>query len=179
MFSPRVAKRYAKALFELAIEQKQFEEVAEEIRSIQQSLSSLPELRMFVANPVLSKEAKKQVIQAVFEKKINPLIFNFLLFLIEKKRLNLMSAICEVFDEFYMEYKNIVDLRITSVYPVDDQQLKAIYAKISEKFHKQVRPSVTTDAGLIGGIKLRIQDVVYDFSFKSQLEKFHQSIASI
>ena len=179
MFSPRVARRYAKAIFELAIEQKQFEEVAEEMRSIQKALFSLPELRMFVANPVLSKEAKKQVVEAIFKKKISPLMFNFLLLLIEKKRLNVLSAICDVFDEFYMEHKNIVDLRITSVYPVDDKQLKAIYAKISERFQKQVRPSVTTDIDLIGGIKLRIQDVVYDFSFKSQLKKFHQSIASI
>jgi len=176
MFAPRVAKRYAKALFELAQDKNLLEDVSREMHDLQNALSNSSELLEFVVNPILTKEEKKLAIRRLFEKQINPFVFNFLLFLVEKRRLNMLKPICEVFDELYLDYKNIADVQIVSAFAVDPGQSEAILQKLRTKFHKDMRVQVSTDQSLIGGIKLCLQGVVYDFSFKTQLEKFRQSI---
>jgi F-type H+-transporting ATPase subunit delta len=176
MYAPRVARRYAQTLFELALEKKSLDAAASELKDLQEALSSSKELRQFVRNPVLTKDAKRQILRALFEKRLNALVFNFLLFLVEKRRLNTIEGICEVFDGLYLKHKNIADIEITSAFPMDKAQVEAITKKLQDKFAKEVRSHVSVDPALIGGIKLKTEDMIYDFSFKTQLEKFRQGI---
>jgi F-type H+-transporting ATPase subunit delta len=176
MYAPRVARRYAQTLFELADEKKSLDAVASELKDLQAVLSGSKELRDFVRNPVLTKDFKRQILRSLFEKRLDPFLFNFLLFLVDKRRLNTIQGICEVFDALYLKHKNIADVEITSAFPMDEGQVEAITKKLQDKFRKEVRSHVSVDPALIGGVKLKTEDMIYDFSFKTQLEKFRQGI---
>lgn len=175
----KVARRYAQALFELAEEKKLLDTVAGELGELTKCLSDSQELRNFISDPVLTPDQKKQVLHSLFDKQLSGFLLNFLLFLVEKRRLNLIAEIAKIFNKSYLEYKNIADVQITSAFPMDQQQIELICQKLQKKFNKDVRSHVTIDAGLIGGFKLKTQDIIYDFSFKTQLERFRQSISTI
>jgi F-type H+-transporting ATPase subunit delta len=179
MVATKVAKRYAQALFELADEKKLLDDVARELGELRQCLGVSQELRNFIADPVLTPDQKKQVLRSLFNKQLNEFVLNFLLFLVDKRRLNLIDEIAKIFNKSYLEYKNIADVEIISAFPMDKKQVQSICQKIQAKFKKDVRSHVTTDADLIGGFKLRTQNLIYDFSFKTQLERFRQSISTI
>lgn len=175
----KVAKRYAVAFFELAKEKNVLDEAAEKLGGLKEALSGSSDLRNFVGDPVLTADQKKQVLRSLFDKQLNGFVLDFLFFLVDKRRLNVIEDIIELFHRSYLEHKNITDVEIISAFPMDDQQVEAISQKLQKKFNKEVRPHVKTDAGLIGGFKLKTQDMVYDFSFKTQLERFRQSISTI
>jgi F-type H+-transporting ATPase subunit delta len=176
MLSSKVAKRYAQAFFEFAKEKQSLDDVAREIKDFELCLLNSLELRNFVRDPVLTQDQKKQVIRKLFESKLNGLIFNFLLFLVEKRRLNAIREICEAFDRLYLDHKNIAEVQITSAFPVDQKQVDAICQKLRDQFHKEVHSKVFTDPSLIGGMKVKTPEITYDFTFKTQLEKFRQSL---
>jgi F-type H+-transporting ATPase subunit delta len=172
----RVAKRYAQAFFESARESDVLDAVAKEIKTFEALLSNSADLRGFFRDPVLTQDQKKQIIRKLFEKRLNNFIFNFLLFLVEKRRLNMIGEICAAFNRLYLDHKNIAEIKITSAFPVDQKQVDAICQKLHGQFHKEVHPEVVTDPSLIGGIKVKTPEITYDFTFKTQLEKFRQSL---
>ena len=136
MMSSKVAKRYAQALFDFAKEKGALDDIAQEIKDLGTCLSSSVELRNFVRDPVLTQDEKKQIISKLFESKINDFVFNFLLFLVAKRRLNTINEICEAFDRLYLDYKNIAEIQITSAFPIDQTQVDAICHKLRDHFHK-------------------------------------------
>jgi F-type H+-transporting ATPase subunit delta len=176
MSAPKVAKRYAQALFELAKDQGALDKAAAEINDLRETLTKSPELQGFLKDPVLTKDAKKEILGELFGKRLSPFVFNFLLFLIEKRRLNILGAILEVFDVLYLEHKNVAEVHITSAFPVEQGQVDAICKKLRDQFKKDIRPVVVVDPSLIGGIKVKTPELVYDFSYKTQLDKFRQSL---
>ena len=172
----KVANRYAKAFFELVKMDRSLEAIAADVKDLRACALHSQELLNFFNNPVLTQDAKKSIIRSLFEKKINKVVLNFLLFLIEKRRLNLTLEICKIFDQLYLDHKNIAEIRIVSAFPVAKAQVDAITKKLSEELHKEVRAVVSQDPALIGGIKVKTPDVTFDFSFSSQLVKFRQSL---
>ena len=93
MKGTRVAKRYAGALLELASEMKKVDEVASDMHLIRSSISGSHDLRLFFESPVIDHSKKKNVIRALFERKIDTLTLHFLLLLIEKGRESIVSGI--------------------------------------------------------------------------------------
>jgi F-type H+-transporting ATPase subunit delta len=176
MSAPKVAKRYAQALFESAKEQGNIDQTAAEIKDLRDTLSNSRDLQGFVKDPVLTKDAKKKILQELFGKRLSPFVLNFLLFLVEKRRLSIVEGVVEVFDALYLEHKNVAEVHITSAFPVEPSQVDAICNKLKERFKKDIRPVVTVDPSLIGGIKVRTPELVFDFSYKTQLDKFRQSL---
>src|ERR1041385_7770857 len=138
MFS-RIAKRYAQALFDLAQERRILDEVAQQLADLKNCIEKSQELENFLRDPVLTKDQKRKVIQALFDKRLNPLLSQFLLFLVEKRRLNLTEGICEVFDGLYLDYKNIADIKVVTPFPVEQKQLNTLQQAIRDKFRKEVR----------------------------------------
>jgi F-type H+-transporting ATPase subunit delta len=175
----KVAKRYAQALFELAEEKKLLDDVARELGEFTICLGGSQELRNFISDPVLTPDQKKSVIHSLFDKQLNGFLLNFLLFLVDKRRLNLIAETAKIFNRSYLEYKNVIAVEITSAFSMDQEQVESICQKLQKKFNKDVHSHVMIDAGLIGGFKLKTPEIVYDFSFKTQLERFRQSISTI
>jgi len=174
--NPKIAKRYAQALFELACEQNVVDKIALDMQGIKACLEQSPDLRIFLRNPIFKKEERAVVIRSLFEKRANPLVLTFFLFLIEKARLNMLGEIVAAFDALYLNYKNIANVVVKTASAIEPKQMDALVKKLKERLAKDIQPRVIMDEGLIGGFKIHMDDVVYDCSFKTQLEKFQKSV---
>ena len=165
-------KQYAKALFFSCPDDKALELVYRDTVNLSALIKSSEELRSFLANPIIPSQKKKEILENIFREKLNPLTFQFLLFLEKKRRLVILAAICAFFEDIYLEKNGIVKATIIVRDPLADSQVEQICLELQKALKKTIRPQVRTEPGILGGIKVKVGDLVFDFSLRTQLEQF-------
>jgi F-type H+-transporting ATPase subunit delta len=122
-------------------------------------------------NPIIKHEKKKDILEALFKGKVNPLTLSIIDILTKKNREALLPAIAHEFHNAYNEYKSIERATVTTTAAVDKKvkgEIEAIVKKLSSK--KQVELVEKIDKDLIGGFILNVGDRQIDASIKSKLK---------
>ncbi|QOR33781.1 ATP synthase F1 subunit delta [Clostridium sp. 'deep sea'] len=180
MKNSQVASRYSKAIFELAIEKKQVEEINSDLQAVADLLKSEPELAIIFFHPRLSKEEKTGLVNEVFKSVVNTdYVINFLYLTIAKKREKDIPAICMEFNSLYDSYKRQLPVEIISAYDIDKKQLNSILAKITKRTGREPLPTVKIDKEILGGIIIKYEDKIIDGSVRKQLQQLADSIKAI
>ncbi len=164
------AKRYAKALLELSHSELPADKIYQDIKFSADTIMQNAELQSFLANPVVSKEDKKDVLQKIFNGKIDAAVLNFLFLLNENSRLEILDDICLSFKELLDEEKNILNVFVTSAIELNEGQKSALKTKLENKFNKAINPEYAINADILGGLILKINDTVIDLSIKKRIE---------
>jgi len=178
--SSPVARRYARALFELASEQKSVEPVAAALRTVAAALEASPDLRAVFENPRYLQEQKKAVARALAEKiAAPPALANALLLLADRRRLAHLGAIADAFDALAEEAAGRLRAEIVSAGPLPESYYTALQKTLSEVTGRQVKLVRRQDPSLIGGVVARVGDVVFDGSLKNRLSDLrHQMLVA-
>jgi len=171
-----IAQRYAKALFEYSIAERKTSAVHKDFLVILSILSKSVEFRRFINNPVISQSNQYKIFQSIFKKTLSPQTYTCLKFLIYKRRLNLLSEICQNFDVLYSDDKNITKAQLVSHVPLSNQQINDIALKLKKKLNSDIDTESIVDAHMVGGIKVKIKDKIYDYSIRSQLQRFKNRV---
>ena len=171
-----LAKRYAQALYSLADEAGQLTVVHSDVVIILGAIHDSEDFRHFLRNPVISSQVRQKIITEIFKEKLQAMTKNFLMFLSEKRRLPFLKEILDSFEGLFRSSQNILKAQLISPFPLEHKELERIKNRLSDKFQKDVEPELKIDPSLIGGFKLQIEDKVYDFSIKTQLENFRKKI---
>lgn len=173
-----VARRYARALFQLADERKILEEVFSDLKVLRAILDDSVDFKIFILNPVVSKEEQVSLLRSVFEGRLQELAMTFLYFLADKARLNILCEILESFIELYRESTNTITATITTERAMDPVLLQKLVSMLQERSKKNVMTEMVIDPQLIGGFKVRMGDLVYDASIAAQLKRYHADVLS-
>lgn len=167
----RVSKRYAKGLFDVAMEQKLIDVLQADAVALLKFLKQDTIIKGFLKNPVIEPKKKNQFIKEAF-KNLHPLFVNFLLLVSNHKRLYALQEMLEKFLDMVDEYKGIQKVYIKSATPLSEKMIKNILNKSSivdkSKQHSIIH---TIDPSLIGGFVIRVGDEQIDASVKNQLTK--------
>ena len=176
--SELVAKRWAKALIELTLENEDIskEDVLSEIKDVAETINSSNELKTVIENPSVSTEEKQILICKLFENRLMPVVYNFLFVLNLRKRLTIISEIADEYEKELENIKNIVRVDVTSAIDINDEKKDEIKGKISEKLEKDVIVDWTVDSDIIAGLVFNINDTVIDNSIKHRLEDLSKKI---
>ena len=176
--SELVAKRWAKALMELAQEDENIskEEILDDIKEIAKSIDSSEELKNVINNPSVSTEEKQIVMCKLFENNVMPIVYNFLFVLNLRKRLSIISDIAVEFEKELEQLKNIVRVDVTSAIEISEEKKDVIKSKISEKLNKDVLVNWNTDSEIIAGLVFNINDTIVDNSIKHKLDDLAKKI---
>ncbi len=179
MISSQISKRYAKVLFNVAMEQNAIEDIRGNLAVIHEAIKTSLELRGFLSNPLLSVPEQQKILKAVFEGKINAPLFKFILFLAYKGRLNALKAVAEDFENLYLVQKGIVAAGITSSVPITEDQKENIRRHLHTRTGKIIQDQSFVRPEVLGGARVQIGDFVYDGTLKTQLEKFKQGVVNM
>ena len=172
MINSTIAKRYAASLVQLGNETGQIEGIRSELAEIDSFFSANPEILSAFANPALSIEQKKSVMQELVKSfSCSELVGNFLLLLVDKSRVECFSDIVETYETKADEHTGVLRPLITTAFELDPSQLDSIQGALEKKSAKKIVPRVTVDNTLLGGIVVQIGDTVYDSSVKTQLNR--------
>ncbi len=170
-----IAQRYAKALFDLAIEMERLEVVKKDIDLIQEVIKENPEFRRLLHSPIIPPGKKNKVIAGVFKSKLNELTFRFLQLVTRKERAVHLDSICLAFIKQYKTYHNIISIKLTTAAKLDEESRTALIAMLTDQTHKTIELTEEIDSKLVGGFVLTMEDKKYDASIRNQLEKLSKT----
>ncbi len=177
MIERTIAKRYARALLEVAVAAKAVQRVEEEILAVGREYREQPGMAALFENPVITRAEKKQALRALFEGKVSKEVLEFLDLLVDRRRCDLIPAIEELFDDLADEYEGVVRATVTSAQPLGDAEAKRLHDKLAALMGgKDVDMRLETDPSLLGGMQIRVRDTVFDASVSGKLKRLHEGL---
>jgi len=174
--SRKLARRYATALGELAVERGNLDVVEQDLRAFQQVFGEQPAFRRVIESENVTREEKIRIVREAFTDRLSPLALNFLLLVISKRR---EDALFDMLDEFFAfadEKRGVVEVEISAAHALSEDQSRAISEKLSQVTGKEVRLTTREDGDLIGGLVARIGDLVMDGSVRSRLARLGEQL---
>lgn len=172
-----LAKRYAQALFDLSLENNVLEKVAEDMTLVNKVVSESRELRLMLNNPVLDTLKKNNVLRKIFEGKVEDLSLRFILLITRKGREKYIPYISKAFDDIYKDYKNIVNVILTTTYKTDKEIKDRVLKLLTDITNKNIELDEVIDDDLIGGFVINFEDYQYDASVKTQLKRLRKEFS--
>lgn len=173
-----VAKRYAIAIFQLAKEQNALDSFEQSLEIVRRECITNEEFIRFMNYPSVPKEKKKELLNTMFPS-VREEIKNLLYLLVDRKRQNLIPDIVDMFIEVSNEERGIADAIVTTTRPLNEDEKVAIadiFAKKVEK--KTLRIQNVIDPEILGGVKIRIGNIIFDGSLKGKLDKIQRYMAT-
>jgi F-type H+-transporting ATPase subunit delta len=174
----KIAKRYALALFGCAQEQKSLDSIYKDLMVVSQGIEGSPEFYDFLQNPAVSFRKFKTVVESLFKHKLDPLLWQFFDFLRQHDRLDILREICSEFERSYFGFKEVLKVKIISARELKSEQLESIEKRLKARFKKEIIHELEINPQLIGGFKVQIGGVIYDYSVENQLANFKKQLLS-
>jgi len=174
MREERVAKRYARALFNAAVHRQAVDEVNEALQQLLNTLNEQPPLRTLLLNPLIPRERKQQMVQEAIARHTHPLLASLLSVLVDKRRERLLPQVAREYVELRDEHVGILRVQAMTAYPLDSDQEQALVRSLERRTSKTVVLQTQVDPSLIGGIVVRIGDTIIDGSVRGQLLRLRQ-----
>ena len=175
-----VSATYGDALFELALEDDKLDEVWEEVKFLEETLSTNSEFASLLVHPRVSEEEKEALVKNIFDGRLSSITMGFIMIVLEKGRAGDIEAILNYFCEKAREYKNIGVAYVTSAAELSDEQKKSIEHRLLDTTkYVSYEMNYKVDEKLIGGIVIRIGDRVFDSSVRNCLDKMSRELSKI
>jgi F-type H+-transporting ATPase subunit delta len=168
----KVAVPYAEALLDLAKSNDSLKETTNDMNIVSQFLANSSDLKKFLGNPLITKEAKKNVVKDILGEQIGGNTLKFLLLLVERGRIEVLESIAQKFLELSFKQDSIEIAKITSSIQLSAQQQKEIAEKLKViTGAKQIKLALKVDPSLIGGFTIEIGSKMIDTSIRGQLKQ--------
>jgi F-type H+-transporting ATPase subunit delta len=177
MISGSIARRYAKALFSLAVEKRCVEAWSESLQALSKAVEASPELRDVLQNPAYVREQRRAVVQQLAQSaQLAEEPANLLFLLGDRNRLAVLRDVVGAFRELADLELGRLRAKVTSAVPLDDAEVRAIAEKLSSTTKKQVLVERVVDPAILGGVVTQVGSLVYDGSLRTQLADLRKSL---
>lgn len=172
-----IARRYARALYDLAREEKLEDRLLAELQRLVASLEQSEEFKAVMESPLYDITLKKQILAQVGKQsELGAYMMNFLNILLEKDRFIFVADILDAYLEILDEMSGKLRARVTSATALDAAQQQQIADALTKVVHKEVNVEVSVDPALIGGVIAEVEGMIYDGSVRTQLSKLKQGL---
>ncbi|MDP6086851.1 MAG: ATP synthase F1 subunit delta [Nitrospinota bacterium] len=173
-----VARRYAKALIELAAKGDRVDAVGEEIGQTAGLFESSADLRNLMFSPGIVKDVKRGILRELLARaSASDLSGRFLQLLLEKDRLRYIAPISAMYRELADALNNRIRAQVRSAFALSDEEETALRNQLSAATGKEVVLEVETDSTLLGGLKARVGSATWDGSVRNHLESLRERLA--
>ncbi len=171
-----IAEVYARALFEVAKERDELDVVREQLGQFTDALNENRDLAVFFFSPYFSTGEKKDALMRAVEG-AEPAFLNFLEALIERHRMPVIFRVRTRYESMWDEENKLLPVEVTSAVELDEATVKHIGDRIGEQADRTIELTTVVDPEILGGIVLRVGNVVLDASIKNRLEKLRKQVA--
>jgi F-type H+-transporting ATPase subunit delta len=172
-----IARVYADALFSAAKDAGKLDVIHDQLVQFVDALDQNRDLAVFFFSPYFSSQEKSEGIAKAISG-AEPELINFLELLAEKHRMPAIFRIRKRFEELWREEKRLLDVTVTSAVELDPKIVERIGAEVEKQTKRKVELTSTVDEGILGGLVLRVGNMVLDASLRNRLEKLRQYVAS-
>jgi len=167
-----LARRYAKALFECAVEEKSLKSVEKDVADLSKTLEASEDLSRALTSPVVSKARADKILSAIFKKaKLSKITEQFASVLNNNRRLNILPQVLVAFEEKAAEARGEVNIDVVAASKLNKESLKKISDSVAKLAGKKVKVSQEVDESIIGGVVVKIGSSMIDASVKGKLDR--------
>jgi len=172
------ANRYAKALFDVALEEKaDLAQIDRDLQAVAAMLKGSPDVQLNLSRGSVTDVQRQSLMEAISKAmSLTAPVTKMLVLLAKSGKVNLVPELDAAYRERLMSYQNIVRADVTSAAPLSPEKTKALADSLSKVTGKTVELSVSVDPELLGGVVARIGSTVYDGSVKTQLTKMRKEL---
>jgi len=175
MNESKISVRYAKALFNLSVEQNQLEQIKSDIALLLESCS-IPEFNEFLNSPIIPVSKKQEIFKKIFNNNINKYVIDFLLLVAKNRRESYLKLMSLNFLKFYRNLLGIKEAELTTATTIDENTKSQIVLMLSQILNSKIDIKHKIKDNIIGGFILRIEDKQIDASIKTQLNNFKKEL---
>ncbi len=177
MIGAKISRRYAKALLGIGQEEGQYEAYGKNLKEFADFCMANEEFYRIISSQIFSLEDRKKVLEAVLEKsEFADTVKNFLRLLLDKARIGAIKEITDYYASLTDEISGIARADIITARPLKTESLMKIEEVLRNLTAKKVKSSVKEDSSLIGGVVVKIGDLVLDGSVKAQIEGLKETM---
>ena len=180
MTSRGAAKRYAKALFDVASKEADIQQVGRELAGFAQLVAGHEGLARVLVNPAIPAVRKRGVVEQLFAQggTLTPVLSKILLLLAERDRLLLLPEMAKAYEALLMAHAKVVRAELTTAVALPADRVRALQQGLANMTGSQVQLEARIDPKIIGGAVARIGSRVYDGSVTTQLQKVKERLVS-
>lgn len=175
---PRVAKKYATALFLLARDRKIEETVWADLSALAEVLQKDRRLLKVIAAPQIPDEDKHKLVRAVLAG-AHETVLHFVLFVIDKGRTDNIPRMIEIYGQLLDLARGVVEAEITSAVPLNDGEIARIVERLERISGKKIRHRVQVDPEILGGVVVIIGGEIIDHSVRHDLSRLRDSLQAL
>ncbi len=176
MIDATVGRRYARALFMAAREAKAVDPVEEDLIALRDVWEKHPGMARFLESPDMQIEEKERFLDRVFPEGLAELVRRFLVFLLEKKRIEFFPDVVVEFRQIAEEYRGRWEAHVTAREALTDPQREKLTRELGRLTGKEIRLVEKIDPGVIGGLRVRMRDRVIDRTVRSELVQLREQL---
>ena len=176
----KVAEPYAEALLDLAKSKDLLKETTNDMNIVSQFLANSSDLKKFLGNPLITRDAKKNVVKDILGEQIGGNTLKFLLLLVDRGRIQVLESIAQKFLELSYKQESIEIAKITSSIQLSAGQQKEIAEKLKViTGAKQIKLALKVDPQLIGGFTIEVGSKMIDTSISSKLNILQNAMKEV
>ncbi len=174
-----IASRYAEALFQVGEESNSTTKLYEELNAVLDILKSDKNFYNVLKSPLISKGEKKEIIESVFNNRIQNDLKNFFKILIDKERISYLELIQKSFKELLNEKNNIIEGKAITAIPMRKEEIKKLEENLSSKYNANIILENIVDKTILGGVLVRLGNKEIDGTIKTRLENLKQELSQV
>jgi F-type H+-transporting ATPase subunit delta len=173
----KLSKRYAKALFNLGLEDGLYKTYGRELNEFANCYKDNADFGHVVSSPVFAMDARKKILNAVLNKGgFSGMAKNFINLLLDKKRIGYIESIKEYYTRLTDEASNLSHAEIITARPLKEEALNKVVKTFEGLLSKSIKAEPIEDPDIIGGIIVKIGDTFWDGSIRAQIEGLRESL---
>jgi F-type H+-transporting ATPase subunit delta len=171
-----IARVYAEALFEAARDQDKLEAIHDQLDEFTDAVGQNRDLQVFLFSPYFSSEEKREGLESAITG-ADPELTRFLELLIEKHRMPVIFRIRDRFDDLWAEANKRLEVTLTSAVELDPKIVERVGKEIERQTDRTIDLRSEVDEGILGGLRLRVGNMVLDASLRTKLETLRKEVA--
>ena len=171
-----LARRYARALFELAAERNILETIRNEVAFFARNLSENQDFRHFLFAQDVTKKQKRETIEKLIQDNVSNVFFNFILVLLKKNREFIFPEIAGEFKKLLDKYHRKIQASAITAQPLETELTSKLKSLLDKNFEADVQIENVVDPSILGGIVVNIEGHIFDGSLQSQLARLKDNL---
>ena len=176
----KIAAPYARALFDFSVEKNIMHQITADFQNLDIFLAETPELLEYLNNPIVNQKVKSEILTKALKSQLNTETFKFLMVLVERDRINLLTTIIESYLELIYQTASIKMIDVSTASAFTNLQKDTLIQKLKELTNaREIRLVINVDPSLIGGFLIKTESKVVDFTVKNQLQKLAKHLDTV
>lgn len=175
MLKGAIARRYAGAIFDIAVKQNTLDQTLADVQEIAR-LFSIRTLAYLLREPNIPVQRKETAIRQALESRVLPTSLNLALLVVQRELVDLMPNIARELNQLELDYKNQAVAQVTTAKPMDAKQQNLVQQALERMTGKTILMETRVQPSILGGVVARVGDKVIDGSVERRLQMLKQQL---